>query len=96
MKTTFSEIPEAYKINSLLHQTTYLVNGELKEWDGATAQVYSTISSTSDYAPTLLGTVPDMGEREALEALNAAVKAYDQGQGAWPTMKVRDRIECME
>ncbi len=43
-----------------------------------------------------LGSVPDMGEKEALDALDAAVKAYDQGQGVWPTMKVRDRIECME
>ncbi|WP_299162665.1 NADP-dependent glyceraldehyde-3-phosphate dehydrogenase [uncultured Eudoraea sp.] len=96
METTVSLIPEEFRINKPINQKIYLVNGELKEWDGATAQVYSTISSTSDYAPTLLGTVPDMGEREALEALNAAVKAYDQGQGAWPTMKVRDRIECME
>ncbi|MGB5203236.1 MAG: NADP-dependent glyceraldehyde-3-phosphate dehydrogenase [Eudoraea sp.] len=96
METTVSLIPEEFRINEPINQKIYLVNGELKEWDGATAKVYSTISSTSDYAPTLLGTVPDMGEREALEALNAAVKAYYQGQGVWPTMKVRDRIECME
>ncbi len=96
METTVSLIPEEFRINAPINQKIYLVNGELKEWDGATAQVYSTISSTSEYAPTLLGTVPDMGEKEALEALDAAVKAYDQGQGVWPTMKVSDRIECME
>ncbi|MGB5358935.1 MAG: aldehyde dehydrogenase family protein, partial [Eudoraea sp.] len=96
METTVSFIPEAFRINEPINQKIYLVNGELKEWDGATAQVYSTISSTSEYAPTLLGSVPDMGEKEALDALDAAVKAYDQGQGVWPTMKVRDRIECME
>ena len=96
METTVSLIPEEFRINEPINQKIYLVNGELKEWDGATAQVYSTISSTSEYAPTLLGTVPDMDEKEALEALDAAVKAYDQGQGVWPTMKVSDRIECME
>ena len=37
-----------------------------------------------------------MGEAEAMAALEAALKAYDKGKGAWPTMKVRDRIECME
>lgn len=96
METTVSLIPEVFRINEPINQKIYLVNGELKEWDGATAKVYSTISSTTEYAPTLLGSVPDMGEKEALEALDAAVKAYDQGQGVWPTMKVRDRIECME
>jgi len=96
METTVSLIPEAFRINEPINQKIYLVNGELKEWDGATTDVYSTISSTSEYAPTLLGSVPDMAEKEAIEALDAAVKAYDQGQGVWPTMKVRDRIECME
>jgi glyceraldehyde-3-phosphate dehydrogenase (NADP+) len=96
LETTISIIPEAFRINEPINQKIYLVNGELKEWDGVTTEVYSTISSTSDYAPTLLGTVPDMGENEALDALDAAVRAYDKGQGVWPTMRVRDRIECME
>ena len=96
METALSIIPEPFRINEPVNQRTYLLNGELKEWEGLTVEVYSTISSTSEYSPTLLGSVPDMGEEEALEALDAAVKAYDQGQGAWPTMKVRDRIECME
>ena len=96
MKTTFQDIPEAYKIDSLLHQSTYLVNGELKHWEGETAEVYSTISSTKDYKPTVLGTIPQLGEAEALEALDAATAAYNKGQGLWPTMKVIDRIACME
>ena len=96
MSTTFSEIPEVYKITSLLHQKTYLADGELKEWKGQTAEVYSTISSTENYKPTLLGTIPQLGEKEALEVLNSALKAYDKGQGLWPTMKVVDRIACME
>src|SRR5690606_24570350 len=96
MTTSFSEIPEAYKIDSLLHQKSYLVAGELKQWQGTTSEVYSTISSTKDYKPTLLGTVPELGENEALEALNAAHKAYGNGQGLWPTMKIADRIACME
>jgi len=96
MKTPFLEIPEAYKINSLLHQNTYLVSGELKSWKGETTNVYSTISSTKAYQPTLLGSIPNQGKEEAIEALNAACLAYDKGQGLWPTMKVEDRIKCME
>jgi len=89
-------IPEAYQITSLLHQDTYLVNGELKAWSGESSNVYSTISSSQAYKPTLLGSIPTLGETEALEALDAAVGAYGKGQGLWPTMKVKDRIACME
>ncbi len=96
MEITFKEIPNEFKIDALLHQNTYLVDGILKEWKGKTANIFSTISSTKEYKPTLLGTVPDLGENEALEALHAAEKAYDRGQGLWPTMKVADRIAAME
>jgi len=94
--STVLEIPEEFKITSQLKQSTYLVSGELKSWEGDTAEVYSTISSTEDYKPTLLGSVPDLTEKEALEALDSACLAYDKGQGLWPTMKVVDRIACME
>ncbi|MEW4924007.1 NADP-dependent glyceraldehyde-3-phosphate dehydrogenase [Algibacter sp. 2305UL17-15] len=89
-------IPEAYQIKTLVHQNTYLVDGELKQWNGETAEIYSTISSTENYKPTLLGTIPQLGEKEAVEALDSATKAYGKGQGLWPTMKVIDRIACME
>lgn len=91
-----NKIPEQFKIKSLIHQNSYLVDGELKSWSGESSEVYSTISSTETYKPTLLGTIPTLGETEALEALDAAVNAYDKGQGLWPTMKVNDRIACME
>ena len=96
MNTNFSEIPESYKITNLLHQKTYLVDGQLKTWKGETAEVYSTISSTENYKPTLLGSIPQLGKTEALEVLNSALTAYDRGQGLWPTMKVVNRIACME
>lgn len=89
-------IPKEFQIEKPLHQETYLVNGELRIWRGQTSEVYSTISSTDDYKPTLLGTIPTLGKKEAISALDAAVNAYDNGQGLWPTMKVEDRIACME
>ena len=91
-----SNIPSEFNIAGVIHQKTYLVNGELKSWTGKTSEVYSTISSTDKYKPTLLGTIPDMEEKEALEALDAALAAYDKGKGIWPTMRVKERIDCME
>lgn len=89
-------ISKEHQINELVTQNSYLVGGELKIWTGPTSEVYSTISSTEEYKPTLLGTIPTLGEEEALDALNAAVKSYGKGKGLWPTMKVVDRIACME
>jgi glyceraldehyde-3-phosphate dehydrogenase (NADP+) len=89
-------IPTSFQITQPLHQKTYLIDGELKQWQGETTDVFSTISSTENYQPTLLGSIPNMKEKEALEALESSVNAYDNGKGEWPTMKVIDRIKCME
>lgn len=91
-----SQIPSQFVIEKPLQQTTYLIDGELKHWQGETTDVYSTISSTEKYQPTLLGSIPSMGEKEALEAIESSALAYNNGQGLWPTMKVIDRIKCME
>ncbi len=90
------KIPEQFQITEPLHHKTFLINGELQNWEGDTAPVYSTISSTEAYQPTLLGSVPNMDEASALKVLAAAGDAYGKGKGAWPTMKVSDRIACME
>ena len=71
----FQSIPENFKITQPIHQKTYLVDGELKSWNGATSKVYSTISSTVDYAPTLLGSIPLLEKEQAFEALDAASAA---------------------
>ncbi|GAL70486.1 glyceraldehyde-3-phosphate dehydrogenase putative [Jejuia pallidilutea] len=80
MSKTKLDIPKEFQIETLTHQNTYLVGGELKQWNGDTAEIYSTISSTKTYKPTLLGTIPQLGETEALEALDSAASAYNNGQ----------------
>ena len=92
----FKTIPEQFKIKELIHQSAYLLDGKLVEWKGETSEIYSTISSTENYHPTLLGSIPTLTEKEAIEALDAASTAFNKGQGLWPTMKVSDRISCME
>ena len=81
-----------------LHCREYLVDGKLKNWDGDTSEVYSTIDNNPDtpYSPTLLGSIPDMDSDSALEALESAKNAFNRGQGKWPTMKVIDRLKCMK
>ncbi len=89
-------IPEIYSISSPLEADQYLIDGVLKTWKGKTVEVNSTISVTEEYKPTYIGSVPELEEAQAHEALDAALGAYDKGKGLWPTMRVRERIECME
>lgn len=91
-----TDLPENIRLTDSLHYTKYLVDGHLKEWKGAKAEVRSNILMDENGNPILLGTVPDMDSEAALEALDSAVNAFDRGRCAWPTMKVKERIACME
>lgn len=92
-----SEIPKEFQIDEI-HQREYLVNGEMKAWDGEVSEVHSPIfvSTPEGLKRKLIGTYPLATEVEAMEALDAAVAAYDSGRGQWPTMSVSDRIQCLE
>ncbi|HXI00878.1 MAG TPA: NADP-dependent glyceraldehyde-3-phosphate dehydrogenase [Sphingobacteriaceae bacterium] len=91
------QIPSEFLLEEI-HQTEYLSNGEMKSWTGATHQVYSPICirNGNEIKRKLIGTYPVCTYKEAEESLEAAVKAYDNGRGIWPTMSVADRIDCVE
>jgi acyl-CoA reductase-like NAD-dependent aldehyde dehydrogenase len=90
-------IPEKFRLGEL-HQREYLSNGEMIQWNGKVHDVYSPVCiRTGDgLQRKLIGTYPVCTEKEAMEALDAAVVAYDNGRGEWPTMSVAQRIECVE
>lgn len=92
-----NNIPEQFRVEPL-HQREYLVGGEIKIWDGPVTEVYSPLytKQNGELKKKLLGSYPLGTEKEAMEALDAAVAAYNNGQGEWPTMSVKDRIACME
>ncbi|KQS92886.1 NADP-dependent glyceraldehyde-3-phosphate dehydrogenase [Chryseobacterium sp. Leaf394] len=92
-----NEIPEEFKIEEI-HQREYLLNGELVPWNGETTEIYSPvcIRTENGLQRKLLGSIPNIGVKEAMEVLDASVKAYDHGFGEWPTMTVEGRIKCMQ
>ncbi len=98
MFVTEEEIPQQYLIGTEIHQREYLSNGEMRKWDGEIHEVYSPvcIRTAAGLKRKLIGTYPVCSEKEAFEALDAAVAAYDNGRGQWPTMGVADRIQCIE
>ena len=93
-----NKVPKEYQV-SLFNCDEYLINGELNKWKGNTTPVYSSIvleDKNGNENKTLLGSIPDMETESAIEALNAAKNAFNRGQGYWPTLKVGERLKCME
>ena len=93
-----ADIPEKYRFEGQLEQREYLVNGTLRSWDGPLAQVRSPVylATANGDEQVILGSTPLLDAETALTALDAAVRAYDRGQGEWPTMRVADRIQHVE
>lgn len=92
------DIPTQYQINEFIEQREYLINGELRHWEGPMNQVQSPvcIKTSEGYQQKIIGSSPLLTSKESLEALEAAHEAYDKGQGFWPTLKVKERIQYME
>ena len=90
-------IPEKYRLNSPIHHDTYLIDGKIGKWNGEFTEVISTLlAKEEDDKYITLGDSPKMDKKHALLALEAADKAYSNGTGTWPTMKVYERINCMQ
>jgi glyceraldehyde-3-phosphate dehydrogenase (NADP+) len=90
-------IPEQYLLKAPIKQSEYLLDGEIHIWEGEFQNVYSPIFINGDSTErNCIGSYPLMGQAESLKALDAAVKAYDNGKGEWPLMIVEKRIECVK
>lgn len=91
-------IPDQFRIPQPIEQREYLIDGQLKTWTGNLNPVVSPvcIKSGDTLKQQIIGSTPLLTSRESLEALDAAVKAYDLGHGVWPTMSVTERIEHVE
>jgi len=92
-----NEIPEEYKV-PIIHQREYLLNGELVQWNGDVTEIYSPICIPTENGleRKLLGSIPNISPEDAMNVLEASVKAYNNGLGKWPTMSVEGRIKCMQ
>jgi len=91
------EIPAPYRLDATLTQDFYLIDGELRRWDGPLQDVVSPvqIKAADGISGKRIGEAPLLSVEAALECLDVAVRAYDNGRGAWPTMSVGERINCV-
>ena len=95
---TEEQIPASVRLPEYVEQREYLVGGELRTWPGELNVVRSPVVVKTARGPEQrkLGATPLLTSHESLDALHAAVKAYDHGRGAWPSMRVAERIEHVE
>ena len=91
-------IPEKWRIAAPMEQRHYLCGGDIKEWAGPQQEVLSPVWVTSNgrVQQKLIGSYPLLTEKQALDSLDAACRAYGDGRGAWPTMSVEERIRHVE
>ena len=92
------DIPGEVRLDGPIAQNTYLAGGKLISWSGPVQEVFSPVCVQSPAGPTAqkLGHFPLLNLEAAEQALAAAVSAYDNGRGHWPTAGVADRIGHVE
>lgn len=93
-----TDIPAAFRLPSEVHQREYLSDGVMKTWNGDVHTVLSPIciKTSKGLERKVIGSYPLCGAEEAMASLDAAVNAYQDGRGEWPTMPVSERIACVE
>ena len=84
------EIPPAFRLGPCPEERLYLIDGQIRTWEGPLAEVSSPIclrQSDGTLRRPIIGQVPAMDEDAAAAGLDAAVRAWDHGRGPWPTTK---------
>lgn len=93
------KIPEHARVDGSPFDGRWLVGGEIRTWTGAKIDVLSCVCTRGKdgtLARKVLGKLPALGAKEALEALAAAKKAWDMGAGEWPAARPAERIAAVE
>ncbi|MGB7296238.1 MAG: aldehyde dehydrogenase family protein [Candidatus Aminicenantales bacterium] len=92
------DIPARFRLNSRLDQDRILINGEIVPWKGPVGEVFSPIfvRKSNVFIEKRIGSHPEMTGKDALQALDAARRAFSPGNGRWPSLPLSSRIQCTE
>lgn len=72
------------------------IGGEVKAWTGKINDCVSPIIDLKTGEKTKIGRLAALTEKESVEAVEAAAKAWDKGCGAWPQTSLQGRIDAIE
>jgi glyceraldehyde-3-phosphate dehydrogenase (NADP+) len=92
------QVPTEFRPEPSRYERWYLLDGQLREWEGAVAEVSSPLClrQNGELKRPVIGRVPAMDAAAARAGLEAARRAWDNGRGPWPTQPVAARIEAVE
>lgn len=93
-------IPEAMQLDPAKHPATMLIDGRVRVVEAVDQinPIYSRVGvrSGDTIEAQLVGYEPRVGTAEAAEALAAAERAWNGGNGAWPTAPEEQRIAAVK
>lgn len=95
-KPEVSEGSDTFKKKPYVDGAKTLIGGEVKEWKGACTDVLSPVYCTETGKRILIGRQATLTPREAVQAVEAASKAWSRGRGAWPRKTPLQRAEAVE
>ena len=92
------DIPSVWQFGEPQEQREYLIDGRFERWEGPLAPVVSPLCLATEQGDqhAELGSTPRLNAEAAMQALDAATRAYDKGRGVWPMMRVAERIHHVE
>lgn len=96
MKPEVSNTSDIYAKRPFVDGAKVLVNGEVKPWTGAFAEVAAPVyvAETGEQVP--IGRQAMLTAEASVAAIEAASAAWARGRGAWPTTPLEQRIEAVE
>lgn len=91
-----SEVPDDVRVDTARWHRQWLCDGEVRRWDGEVAEVRSPVCVGPALEPARVGEIAMIDRAAALDAIGAAKRAWADGRGAWPSMRIGERIERLD
>lgn len=95
-KPEVSQTSEIYAKRPYVDGAKILMDGQIKPFSGACAEVLSPIYCAETGQRIPIGRQATMTPKESLEACEAAAKCWARGRGVWARKSVEERVEAVE
>ncbi len=94
-----SDLPDSMRVDAEALSRRWFCDGQIRVWDGPTEPVLSPVcvrDAAGALTRVVVGHEPKLDAAAAKDALAAATRAWNEGRGEWPSMRVAGRIGALE